>query len=349
MVDIADFEAGLAHFTDALGLRIDRISPADDPREADLSGDGLNVRLRRNSTAPASNLSLDVDALRRMLEDPVAGVSVSSSPTDRAVVIPDVDQSLVVSWVADSADFAVGRAGMGYRDLIPNRQGGRFIASHIRIDHGGDVPDYAHFHKIRFQMIYCYKGWVRVVYEDQGPPFVLHAGDCVLQPPEIRHRVLENSAGLEVIEIGCPAEHDTFADHDIVLPTNRHVADRDFGGQRFVHHVAQDATWVPWRSEGFECRHIGIAEATDGIAGVRVVRSSGHQATAPLASHTAEFVMFFVLAGYASIDVGSDTLDLTAADSIVIPAGIDHAITIDAATELLEVTLPADVILSSSA
>src|SRR6185312_10404915 len=24
-----------------------------------------------------------------------------------------------------------------------------------------------------------------------GDPFVMHAGDCVLQPPEIRHRVLE--------------------------------------------------------------------------------------------------------------------------------------------------------------
>lgn len=81
------------------------------------------------------------------------------------------------------------------------------------------MPDYVHFHKVRFQMIYCYKGWVRVVYEDQGPPLVMRAGDCVLQPPRIRHRVLESSPGLEVIEIGCPAEHETFADHDLQLPT----------------------------------------------------------------------------------------------------------------------------------
>jgi quercetin dioxygenase-like cupin family protein len=40
-------------------------------------------------------------------------------------------------------------------------------------------------------MIYCHRGWVRVVYEDQGEPFVMHPGDCVLQPPGIRHRVLE--------------------------------------------------------------------------------------------------------------------------------------------------------------
>ena len=41
---------------------------------------------------------------------------------------------------------------------------------------GGPVPDYVHFHKIRFQMIYCAKGWVRVSYEDQGEPFVVRPG-----------------------------------------------------------------------------------------------------------------------------------------------------------------------------
>ena len=120
-----------------------------------------------------------------------------------------------------AASWGVGRAGMRYRDLIPNRQGGRFIASHISIPDGGPVPDYVHFHKVRFQMIFCYRGWVKVVYEDQGPPFVLQAGDCVLQPPRIRHRVLEASPGLEVVEIGCPADHETRADLVMELPTGR--------------------------------------------------------------------------------------------------------------------------------
>ena len=47
----------------------------------------------------------------------------------------------------------------------------------------------------------------------------MHPGDCVLQPPQIRHRVLESSAGLEVLEISCPAEHETWADADLDLPT----------------------------------------------------------------------------------------------------------------------------------
>ena len=40
---------------------------------------------------------------------------------------------------------------------------------------------------------------------------MLRPGDMVIQPPEIRHRVLESSDGLEVVEIGCPADHITIA------------------------------------------------------------------------------------------------------------------------------------------
>ena len=34
----------------------------------------------------------------------------------------------------------------------------------------------------------------------------------------IRHRVLESSAGAEVVEVSAPAEHITMADHDLALP-----------------------------------------------------------------------------------------------------------------------------------
>jgi hypothetical protein len=47
---------------------------------------------------------------------------------------------------------------MIYRDLIPGRLGGRFIASHIAIPQGGPVADWVHYHLIRFQMIFCRRG-----------------------------------------------------------------------------------------------------------------------------------------------------------------------------------------------
>ena len=77
---------------------------------------------------------------------------------------------------------------------------------------------------------------MKVVYEDQGDPFLLQPGDCVIQPPEIRHRVLESSSGLTVIEIGCPAEHETFVEHDLKLPNGSQIPTRNFLGQRFVKH-----------------------------------------------------------------------------------------------------------------
>ena len=100
------------------------------------------------------------------------------------------------------------------------------------------MPDYCHYHHIHFQMIFCYKGWVEVVYEDQGSPFLLQPGDCVLQPPRIRHRVLEASDNLEVIEIGSPAVHKTMRDFNITLPNEIINETRLFDGQNFLRHVS---------------------------------------------------------------------------------------------------------------
>jgi len=135
-----------------------------------------------------------------------------------------------------------GRAGMMYRELTTDRLGGNMMASHIRLTEGGPVPDYVHYHKIDFQMIRCIKGRIKVVYEDQGEPFWLETGDWVIQPPEIRHRVLECEAGSEVIEISMPAEHETWVDYEMTLPTEQCRPDRDFGGQRFVRHTAKKSS-----------------------------------------------------------------------------------------------------------
>ncbi|KAI0470900.1 hypothetical protein GGR56DRAFT_658148, partial [Xylariaceae sp. FL0804] len=149
-------------------------------------------------------------------------------PTTTSTADADADNA-----EADDAGWVVGRAGMHYRDLVPSRLGGAVVASHIRIPTAGPVADGVHFHNVGFQLIFCVAGWVRLVYEDQGPPFVLAAGDCVIQPPRIRHRVLEASAGLQVVEVGVPAEHMTTLDWDMELPTPVHRPDREWDDQRF--------------------------------------------------------------------------------------------------------------------
>ncbi len=344
----SDLSPTISFFTQRLGFRVDAIFPADSPAVAVLSGHGLTVRLQPGDpSAPG--------ALRLLCEDPLAfgngstelfapnGTRIELAQADAPMVLPPVQQSLVVARIGSDAHWGVGRAGMQYRDIIPGRQGGRFIGSHIRIPDGGPVPDYVHYHKVRFQMIYCYRGWVRVVYEAQGEPFILAAGDCVLQPPEIRHRVLESSDGLEVIELGCPAEHETLAEHEITLPTGVVRPDRDFGGQRFVRHIAAEATWHPWRLDGFEYRDIGIGAATDGLAGVRVARPlAGVDGTPVRSAHDAEFVFGFVLEGSMTLDCdGSEPFALTSGDTFVVPAGMSYAFTnCSSDLELLDVTLP---------
>jgi len=240
-------------------------------------------------------------------------------------------------------EWVEGRAGMRYRDLVPDRDGGRLIASHIRIPDGGPVPDYVHFHEVRFQLIYCRHGWVRVVYEDQGPPFVLQAGDCVLQPPRIRHRVLESSPELEVIEIADPAAHETRVDHELMLPTVMLAPLRDFSGQRFVRHVASETSWQPWRRPGFEQRDLGIGVATSGFAGACVVRPEpGTRSTA--LSPTGARMLWVVLSGAIVLHgEAGERKRLGAVEALVLPTGRD--VFIDDCTddlELLEITLPAE-------
>lgn len=326
----ADLAANVAFYTERLGFRVDAIFPADDPSVAVVSGHGLAIRLERGADAAATI---------RLVCDDRAGELVAPNGTrvvfarEPGVVLPPLRPSFAMSRARD-AKWIEGRAGMRYRDLVPDRQGGRFIASHIRIEPAGPVPDYVHFHEVRFQMIFCKAGWVKVVYEDQGAPFVLRPGDCVLQPPRIRHRVLESSGALEVIEIGSPAEHETFADHELALPTATVNRERDFGGQRFVRHVAASAAY-----DSGGVRDLGIAAATRGLASAHVARVRGARAATP--APDAELAFSFVLAGDVTLRVaGSAPERLGEGDAFVVPAETAYEIE-GADAELLEVGVPA--------
>lgn len=350
LLPCADLGSSLRFFTQALGFKVNMILPADSPGIAVISGYGVTLRLEARTDPgmpPVLRLLCDAAAIPpgapRVLIAP-GGMRVELVDARPPLDLPEGRQEFVVTRSSGEGGWGEGRAGMQYRDLIPSRLGGRFIASHIRIPEGGPVPDYVHFHKVRFQMIYCRKGWTRLVYEDQGEPFLLAAGDCVLQPPEIRHRVLEASPGLEVIEIGCPAVHETFADHVLALPTPHLLPGRLFGGQRFVRHVAAAATSTPWRSEDFEARDTGIGAATEGLAGVRVVRpTSGRPAQATVA-HSGELLFLFILQG--GLRLRGETLGeqpLTADESCVLPPDVGFVLEASSDLEMLEVTLPADL------
>lgn len=345
----ADLDATVAFFVERLAFRIDVVFPADDPRVVVLGGHGVRLRLERGAAADASVLRLSCDDVTAVAggESELAapnGTRVLLVPVSGLLALPPLVASLRITRRRAAAPVP-GRAGMLYRDLLPGRYGGRFIASLIEIPGGGAVPDWVHHHRVCFQLLCCVSGWVRVVYEDQGAPFVLSAGDVVLQPPGIRHRVLEGSAGLEVLELSSPAEHETFADHELELPTPHLRPERRFGEQRFVRHHAAHSTaaWQLWRHEGFESRDTGVEGATGGVAGASTVRRASRANDRTRVAHDAELAFWFVTHGALTLDcAGHGAERLEVGDAAAIPGGLPHALieaTDDA--QLLEVTVPA--------
>jgi mannose-6-phosphate isomerase-like protein (cupin superfamily) len=321
VVPCFDLDETLCFFLNSLGFRVEMITPADNPNTAIISGYGVRLCLRSGGSGKDISLRLNSNHRKTQTLQAPNGTTVEIINSSTGVVLPELKESLVVTPLTSDASWTVGRAGMRYRDLIPSRLGGAFIASHIHIPRGGPVPDYVHFHRIKFQMIYCKRGWVRVVYEDQGESFVMNAGDCVLQPPEIRHRVLESSDNLEVIEIGAPAEHETFAEHTITLPTPTLRPDRNFSGQRFVRHIADQTPWLPWRHPGFEARNTGIDLATSGYANAMSIRAN-KKSVITESKHQKQLMFMFGLSGSAILETSDDreTQQLEVGTSVTLPS-----------------------------
>jgi hypothetical protein len=65
-----------------------------------------------------------------------------------------------------------------------------------------------HFHDVDFQMVYVLKGWIKGEYEGAGE-VTMREGSCWLQPPKIKHTVLDYSDDCELLEIIMPADFTT--------------------------------------------------------------------------------------------------------------------------------------------
>ena len=301
-------------FFEGLGFRIETIFPADAPAIASLSGYGLALQLAPGEGDPG-RLRLTCEGPGRRLFAP-NGTIVELVPAAAEALTPPFEPAFHLVQ-PDATSAAAGRAGMLYRDLIPGRLGGRYIASHISIAEAGPVADWVHHHHVRFQFLVCVRGWARLVYEDQGEPFIFAAGDLILQPPHIRHRVLENSALFEVVEIACPALHETAADWTMTLPNSDRPQPREWSGQRFLHRRGGDQAWetVP----GGERRPTGLGAASAGRAEavfLRLDESSGMM----LSDTGAEFQFGFVLRGRGELFAnGRHPIDPAAA--FVLPPG----------------------------
>lgn len=341
LLPTSDLRADLPFFTKTLGMRMDMIYPADNPAVAVVSGHGLRLRLDAEAAGPSAVLRILTDDAgfasgARSLTSP-GGTRVEVDELNPPLVLPKTEHAFVVRRLADQAPWVIGRAGMEYRDLIPTRLGGAMIASHIRVP-DGPVPDMVHYHKVGFQLIFCVAGWVDVLYEDQGDILRIEAGDCFIQPPGIRHRVLE-SEGVQVVEIGVPAEHVTEIDHEMLLPNGVINREREWEGQRFVHNIGAGGAFAPYRIPGFEARDTTIHENTKGVASVMVARPVGE---APWTKHSGDILFGFVMTGAMTLEgEGKEPYRLEVGDAFVIPPGMaTRYAEATADLQLLEVSLP---------
>jgi quercetin dioxygenase-like cupin family protein len=102
------------------------------------------------------------------------------------------------------------RRDFTYRDLGIRRatagQAGAHVIRAENLPRGGSGR---HRHVLDFQMVYVLKGRVTFWYEGKGK-VAMGPGDCVYQPPGIRHELIDWSRDMELLEITMPA---AFATH----------------------------------------------------------------------------------------------------------------------------------------
>ena len=160
------------------------------------------VRKAAPRKAPAGKTAARQGAARKTAARKTAAAGVPAWPHQR----------FTVSHLLDS-DFIGGlRSYARYRDLgIAAATGGRVQAHVIRmVPPVTDEVRKAHYHDVEFQMVYVLKGSMTTDFDGQGP-VTMRAGSCWIQPPKIKHTVLDYSDDCEVLEIIVPADFETVA------------------------------------------------------------------------------------------------------------------------------------------
>ena len=349
VVAAPDFEAGLHFFVDELEFKIVMISPADDPNYAILKKDHYIIALDKHADTPPLTIEIPV-------KDQLKFGTVIVGPNGTNIRYTSVagsheqkerhDPIFSLSRLSD-AEWVHGRAGMSYRAL--NGSNSEISsASQIRIKGSGTVPDWVHYHDVSFQTLFCINGSATLVYEDQGEPFLFAKGDCILQPPGIRHQVLESFDDLEVIEFSSPSIHATFSDFDLKLPNSKINPDRVFAGQKFSCSTSDSRKASLYsESDSLEVLETPIDMASGSVGWVNEIcgcKESNKQ-FAPLSPRIKgqpSFLLWFVKKGFAEIQIAERTEVISAGDAISYPYGFNSSLEFsllkhDADFEVLEV------------
>jgi hypothetical protein len=157
--------------------------------------------------APAARRSSKATQSTRKISTPSRAAAKSRS---KAKVGPR-RQTFVASHLNPDAFEGGLRSYAKYRDLdMVSATNGLARAHVIKMVPPCDpaVVSKRHYHDVQFQMIYVLKGWIKGEYEGAGV-VTMREGSCWLQPPRIKHSVLDYSDDCELLEIIMPADFET--------------------------------------------------------------------------------------------------------------------------------------------
>ena len=160
-----------------------------------------------SSSNTTSRSSSKMSARRRLA---AAKAKPKPSPKPKAKAAPR-KQTFVASHLNPNAFEGGLRTYAKYRDLgMAAATNGLAQAHVIKMIPPCDpaVVSKRHYHDVEFQMIYVLKGWIKGEYDGAGEVTMVE-GSCWLQPPKIKHTVLDYSHDCELLEIILPAEFDT--------------------------------------------------------------------------------------------------------------------------------------------
>jgi Cupin domain len=166
---------------------------------------------RAKTSARRSAARKPVAKSRAKAVRPVAKRPAAVSPKNAGASPKKKSHFFRVSHHAED-DFELGlRTYAKYRDLGMAKATGGLVQAHVIRFVPPCRPEEVsklHYHDVEFQMIYVLKGWVKTELEGQGV-HVMRPGSAWLQPPKIKHKVLDYSDDAEVLEVILPAAFDT--------------------------------------------------------------------------------------------------------------------------------------------
>jgi hypothetical protein len=144
---------------------------------------------------------------------PAARRKTAARPSTRAKskARPRAKQKFAVSHPS-ATDFAGGlRRYAKYRDLGFSAATDGLVQAHVIQFVPPCRPEEVsklHYHDVEFQMVYVLKGWIKIELQGQGG-ITMRAGSSWIQPPRIKHKVLDYSDDCQVLEIMLPADFKT--------------------------------------------------------------------------------------------------------------------------------------------